>query len=44
METIKAISNVLTNAIAVGFIIIMIAGLALNTSKIKKLEDNENGK
>jgi len=39
MEIIKNISDVITTALAVGFILIMIVGLAINSHKIKRIED-----
>lgn len=44
METTKTIFDFITTALAVGFVIIMVAGLAINSNKIKKIEDKINGK
>jgi len=44
MEAVRGISDWFINAMAVGFVVIMIAGLALNSNKIKKIEDKLNGK
>lgn len=43
METVKTIIDVITNILAVGFVLLMIAGLAINSNKIKKLEDKIEG-
>ena len=44
METIKQISDVIINAMAVGFVLMMVIGLATNANKIKKIEDKINEK
>jgi len=44
METVKTIFSIATDAMALGFIVLMIVGLAINSNKIKKLENKQNGK
>jgi len=42
METIKNISDAIINAMAVGFVLVMIIGVACNANKIKKIEEKLN--
>jgi len=42
MEAIKNISDYIINALAVGFVLVMILGLACNANKIKKIEEKLN--